>query len=231
MLRNILLPVLICGVLAVHAQNSIPGKPDYKYIQQVTGDPASSMNYPRLFTRYINDDTSLTQPEFQLLYYGYFFQDEYESYNSTGYKDSLKEMSRKEGLTLAERKKMISFAKRDLKFTPFDLNDLNWLCNLYYTLNDVENYALYKYKVSMIAKTILASGDGHSESTGLHVLSVADEYSVLALLGLKYKGHETNAEKKVDYLSVADNGQGIKGVYFDVSQIFEGYARTKPSKQ
>jgi hypothetical protein len=215
----------------VHAQNGIPAKPDYNYIQKVTADPASPMNYSRLFTRYINDDTSLTQQEFQLLYYGYFFQDEYDSYNSGGYKDSLREMSRKESLTLAERKKMISFAKRDLKFTPFDLNDLNWLCNLYYTLNDVENYALYKYKVSMVAKTILASGDGRSDSTGLHVLFVSDEYNMLALLGFKYKGRETNAEKKVDYLTVADNSQGIKGVYFDVSQIFEGYTRIRQPKK
>lgn len=201
------------------------GKPDYKRIQKLTSDPSSPMFYTRLFMRYINDDTTFTQQEFHFLYYGYFFQDEYSSYSSVGYKDSIKSLGQKEGMTREEGKRLISFAKRDLKFTPFDLNDLNWLSNLYYAMGDIDNNAVYKYKAKMVATTILSSGDGRSDSTGYHILSVGDEYNIINHLGLVYKSYRTNAEKKYDYITVNGNSRGISGVYFDVSKLLEDDAK------
>lgn len=223
----LLLPVILyCLVSSIYAQgNNVVKKPDYKKIQQLTNDPSSAMSYSRLFMRYISDDTTFTPEEFHFLYYGYFFREEYGDYSSVGYKDSVKLLGRKEGMTMAEGKRMISFAKRDLKFTPFDLNDLNWLGNLYYAMGDIDNCAIYRYKAKMIVATILSSGDGRSDSTGYHTLSVGDEYNIIAYLGLQYESYRTNSEKKCDYISVRGNSRGISGVYFDVSQILEGYAK------
>jgi hypothetical protein len=222
----LLFVLVLHGIPSLYAQgHGADRRPDYKRIRQLTSDPASPMFYSRLFMRYINDDTTLTQQEFHLLYYGYFFRDEYDSYGSVGYKDSIKSLGRKEGMTMAEGKRMISFAKRDLKFTPFDLNDLNWLGNLYYAMGDIENNAVYKYKAKMVAATILSSGDGRTDSTGYHVLSVGDEYNIVSHLGLIYKAYRTNTEKKYDYITVSGNSRGISGVYFDVSQLLEGDAK------
>ena len=219
--KLLLIIVFLFTAQYLYAQSGPFKKPDYKYIQQVTGDPSKPVYYSRLFTRYINDDTTLSPQEFHLLYFGYFFQPGYGKINPTGYKDSVRAMSKKSYLSAAERRKMVSFAKRDLGFSPFDLTDLNWLCSLYYGLDDVENYALYRYKLNRVTEAILATGDGRTENSGLHVLSVGDEFGVLSSLDLEYESHQTNSERKYDYLKVAANSKGISGVYFDVSQILE----------
>jgi hypothetical protein len=223
--RLLLVGLLSCMVGALYAQGSTAlRKPDYQRIEQATKNAASSFYYPKLFKRYLNNDTTLTQTDFHYLYYGFFFCDDKERFNPGYYKDSLDELYKKESLTDADKKKAIKYAKEDLKLSPFRLNDLNVLCTIYYEMGDIANYSLYKYKFKSIAQVIILTGDGRSITGGFHVLEVNDEYAIMSAFGLEVAGHKT-IDNKCDYLEAKENSQGVKGLYFDVRQIFDSYYR------
>jgi hypothetical protein len=199
-------------------------KPDYPEIERLTKDKGLPSFYPRLFSRYEKNDTTLTASDFKLLYYGYFFQGRYNSYgNNSDFNDSIKTIYKKEKLTNEDRNELIRFTKELLRSDPFNLNSLNRLYVSYMDMGDMATSNLYKFKLVGLAKTLFATGDGRSDTTGIHVLSIDDEYSILAILGYEFDGSQTLTENKCDFLKVKHNDEGIDGMYFDVKQLFKGY--------
>lgn len=200
-------------------------KPDYSSIEQLIKDPNSLFYYPHMFKKYINNDTTLSLREYRMLYYGYFFQKEYASYEHSDKYDSLNIIFYKDRLTPADWKNIVRIDKQYLLTRPFELKKLNLLYLAYKHLGDTADAAIYFDKIKKIAYTILSSGDGQSETTAMHVLEVSDEYSLINMLGYQFGGQQYLTNSDCDYLTLKENPDNLKGLYFDVKQILAGYEK------
>jgi len=205
-------------------------KPDYANIEKITKDKAFQSYYPKLYKRYQSFDTTLTERDFYLLYYGYFFQDGYASFQTSPYRDSIDKLFLKDKHTDVDKRNAIRYTKADMAGQPYNLRNLNMLCELYKSINQFDTAELYFFRIRHLAAVIFSTGDGRSEATAMHVLQVNDEYSLLDMLGFEFAGSQTVTQKQCDYLKVTKNEDNIDGFYFDVSQIFKSYTRNMGMK-
>jgi len=205
----------------VFAEDMKIQKPNYKEIKKSIQDKDSKFYYPLLMERYIRMDTTLTLEEYKHLYYGYFFNDSYSVYGVSNYVDSVNVILKKDSLLTDDYQQIIRYEKQVLEKYPFNLRDLNYLSNCYYRLGDTLMTRLQDYKLFMLARTITSTGDGMSEETAWHVLSVSHEYSLLEYMGFHFGGSQKLTTGGCDYLSVQENDYQIDGFYFDVNKILE----------
>ncbi|MCD6011394.1 MAG: hypothetical protein K0Q79_1256 [Flavipsychrobacter sp.] len=221
MVYKLLLALVLCFGSAVYAQNKKGfEKPDYKNIERITKDKSSPSYYPKLMKRYEANDVTLTADDHRLLYYGFFFQPGYRpSGSSSKYNDSLKAIFKKQDITDADRRNAIRYTLDDLKTSPFSLKDIYRLYNLYELFKDEKNTAIYLYKLEKLAQAISSTGDAMTDTTGLHILSIEDEYTVISLLGYEFSGSQSRTPNGCEYLLLRKNEDGIEGLYFDVKQI------------
>ncbi len=195
-------------------------KPDYENIEKITKDKNLDSFYPKLFNRYNNNDTSLNITDFTNLYYGYFFQEHNSPIN---FNDSIKAIYSKNELTKSDRQQLIFYTKKQLEIEPYSLAYLNRMENLYHDLGIIDTSNLCRFKLIMVAKTLVSTGDGKTDTTGIHVNSISDEYTLINLLGYDFDGKQSLTSNQCDYLTIKQNDDGIEGMYFDVKQIFKGY--------
>lgn len=201
-------------------------RPDYAHIEKVTTDPHSPYYYPVLLKRYEKDDTSLTLREFNLLYYGSFFCDAYNAMGtSSDFNDSVRQIFSKTELSDTDRRDLQRFTLAMLSSDPFNLRNVDRMYQLYRYFGDTINSNKYRFKLEQIGKTLFATGDGLTDTTGIHVLSINDEYAIIDLLGYESDGNQTLTSHPCDYLTLKENNDGIAGLYFDLTQIFKGYGK------
>jgi hypothetical protein len=193
-------------------------RPDYGYIEKVTKDKKQNAYYPTLLKRYMNNDTSLSREEMQLLYYGKFFQDGMSSINrDRDLDDSVKAVYKKDTLTKKDYEKLLTLFLKMQKSKPLDLATLYRLMSVCYKLNDPRG-AVYEYYLTNLMGVIVSTGDGKTEETAFHIGSVSDEYTFLNLAGLDFGGSQSLIHS-CDYLTVAENKYDLKGIYFNIEQI------------
>jgi len=200
--------------------------PDFKNIKKETNDRNSSNYYPRLLARYMANDTTLSTDEMRMLYYGTFFNDIPHDtlYESLHFTDSIRVLHTKTSYTDDDRRNLVRYYLADYKNNPFDLVALNALYSLYTHLKD-PLAAVYDFKLGKLVRIIYETGDGTSVETAFYINSVSDEYAMLNIMGYNSNGSQTLVANKCDYLEVAGNTDHIKGFYFNVEQIFEGYKK------
>jgi len=226
-MRTLLLLLLIMLQMAPARANDTSGftAPDYKKIEKETSDKNSPYYYPTLMKRFKANDTSLGITEFQMLYYGRFFQKDSRSvFYHSPILDSTRELRKKESLTGADRVRLAGFYEQILDETPMALGTIVSLATQYRYLNDARA-SYYSFKVNGIMDVIMSTGDGVSQGTAMHIGSIDDEYVVLALLGFEFGGSQSLTDGPCDLLAVSDNKYGIKGLYFNVGQIMAEEAR------
>jgi hypothetical protein len=218
--------------LRAGAQAFIP--PDYKAIEAAVKDKNSAYYYPPLYQRFIANDTTLTADEYKYVYFGNFFVDhpvsEFARDQNALY--GIAHLKKKRSHKEADKKKLATLYELQLKSNPFDLDAVINLGYLYHLLGDSINMRIYSYKLRRMADVIVGSGDGRTDSTGYHVLMVGHEYAMLGLFGYQLAGTETQIEgHPCDYMILKSNKDNREGIYFDVSQIFEGYKRNATNSE
>jgi hypothetical protein len=194
-------------------------KPDYKGIKKIIEDKSSPFYYPELFKRFTESDTTLTSQDFRVLYYGYLFNNSYHVFGVSDYTDSLNSILKRDSLGTGDYKAIIKYEKLILAEAPFNLRDLNFLGFAYSHIGDTLDLHQIAFKLNMIIGTILSTGDGKTEATAWHVISISHEYDILGVLGFRFGGTQSLTKKGCDYLQVAENDNGIKGLYFDVNML------------
>lgn len=202
--------------------------PDYEWIKKEMKNKNSDYYYPQLLERYNNGDTNLTIEEGRVLYYGSFFTGDYSSYASSEYIDSLKAYFNKDSILKEDYKEIIRLEKIVLKEFPFNMRDLNTLIYAYAISGDTASAIRTDYMLNLVIETILSTGDGATEASAWHVISVSHEYDLLNILGFQFGGNQSLTDSGCDYLTVKENQYKIEGFYFDVgmmikmqSEIFE----------
>jgi hypothetical protein len=216
----IILLLLICSVGYSYAQRKIY-KPNYKKIEKEINKKKSDNYYPKLFARYQNNDTTLTDEQYTLLFYGAPSQPGYIPYGGSTYSDSTEKIYDKKLLTLADYDSAIYYENIALKINPFSLRDLNILSYSYIKTGNDSLANLINLKKEKIIKTILTTGDGRTQERGFFVITVSQEYDLLQILGFDFSGEQTLTPTGCDYLGVKTNKYNIKGLFFDVNKIQE----------
>ncbi|HRO43301.1 MAG TPA: DUF4919 domain-containing protein [Flavipsychrobacter sp.] len=198
--------------------------PDYTEIEKLTKDKSSAFYYDGLFKRYKANDSTLTLRDYRMLYYGHFFQADYSPFYHTEESDSIKILlGGKEELDNEDWKEVIRLGTANVNKNPFDLKGLNVVWIAHQHMGDSAVAKIYFDKLKNLVQTILATGDGLSEQTAIHVVNVSHEYDILNILGYEFGGAQKLTDGKCDFLSLKTNDDKIDGLYFDVKQIFKGY--------
>jgi hypothetical protein len=203
------------------AQIEIPASVDYKDIERKISDPASPVYYPVLLDRYMNNDLHMTIEEYRYLYYGFTFHPGYQPYSMTIAEDSLNSMLLKDSLDQADLKVMQRLLYTNLREKPIALKPLLIMASVCEKLGDSKEAATWYSKYEKCLQAILSTGDGKSTSTAWDVIWINDEYMILNELGFEFTGPQQLIESSYDYLGVAENNLGVKGLYFNVNRLFE----------
>lgn len=224
--RIVFVLAIVLSVHSVRGQDSMGFKaPDYEEIKKQTNDKNTPYYYPKLLKRFKENDTTLSEHEIYLIYYGSFFNNELSSIPVADlqFDDSIKAISKKDTLSDTDYKQLLRLYREKDQAFPLELRTLNALYNLYKKTND--NAAdFYRFKLMNLYSIILATGDGRSINSGFHVVSVSDEYVLLSILGFKFGGEQRLIDH-CDFLTVEPNQYKLDGFYFDVTQIFKGYEK------
>jgi len=213
--------LLLVIVFAGHTQDQQFEKPDYEKIKTTVSDQSTEHYYPKLFQRYMDNDTSLTHEDYRKLYYGYIFQDNYAPQKTSKYRDSLNAIYENDQLKQEDFMDIIALEKKILENNPFSMRDLNTLAYSYDQTGQKEKTKKIDYKLNLIIETILTSGNGLEEETAWHVTDITHEYDILNVLGFEVKGDESMRGEGYDYIKVKKNQYGISGFYFDISKVLE----------
>jgi len=191
---------------------------DYPAIDSLTHDSLSDYYYPKIFKRYTDHDTTLTVVDYHYLYYGYTFQDAYNSLLKYD-KDSFQLIFDKEKLTEEDFKDVIKIAVDWLEIFPFDIEAVYLVAITHDQLGDMAELDIWARKFSGLMDAIMASGDGLAVETALYVIRVPDEYFVLEMLGFDFAGSQSLVYP-CDYLEVEPNEYDIEGLFFNVAPHF-----------
>jgi hypothetical protein len=115
---------------------------------------------------------------------------ELPSYAPIGGGKHRKEMNA--GLTSRSFKQALEAAREDLKDNYLDVDAHIGALIASGELGDTQTSAHHKYVVKGIIDSILASGDGKTAATALHVIAVSEEYALLRVMGLRMKAQGIN---------------------------------------
>lgn len=208
---------LVITSLTVCSQEQKFVKPDYKAIKKEVANKKSPYFYETLMTKFNSADTTMTLDEKRHLYYGFTNSDKYSSFYKSEANDSLRSVLNKQNLEPEDFKKIIIHGIKVLEENPFDLRTLNIMSYAYEkqeNLTDAKNKAI---QISTLIDAIFSTGDGTTKETAFFVINVPHEYDMISILGFEYGGRQSLVEGTYDYLTLAENPYGIKGLYFDIS--------------
>lgn len=211
-----LLTILILGASATAQETSVP---DYAAIEQHITNPDSEFYYPALLQRYKNADTSLTAPQLQHLYYGSIYVQ--RPVSTAQAMEALKEFNAvvsQPSPTRADLEAALGYTDVLIKFKPYSILLKQYRVFCLKELGRTDEALKERAQYEMIAETILASGTGTSAENSIHVTDVDNESEVLELLRYKQQGEPETPKPETDYIPVANNVYGVKGIYFYIPQ-------------
>lgn len=220
MLKNIVLYLFISITTLSFGQRQASTPPNYNLLRRVITDVQSEFYYPRIMDRFMANDTTLSNEQVRALYYGYTLQKEYKPYYRAPQDSLLATYARKAGKNPDDCDTIIRLAKQSLHDFPLDLYKLNLLAYTYHSVGQKDLARIYSVKAKQIAAAIFSTGNGRSQMTGWHVISVSDEYEIIYLLGL-FPIDQRFVYSESDFISVAENQLKVRGFYFNIKRLLD----------
>jgi len=215
-LRRVVLSLILLFLLPI-LQAQQASKMNFDSIYNITGDSTSVNYYPNLLTKFNSSDSSMSDNEYLLLYYGFTGKDSYNPY-------AIEEM------------KLQSFVKKNgygktakLEKQLFKSNHASIVgCYVRAIRLDMEGDTLSSKKwvknYQGLIFAMISSGNGREKSSATVVNSIADEYQLLKYLKL---GIESQVNLgRWDLLNIKmPNPYNIETFYFDKIKIQEGFGK------
>lgn len=207
--------------------------PDENDILDKTMDRESPYYHTALMMRYNAGDETLTDDDYHYLYYGYAYQDEYKPLETNPHMDKLLLLAAGIDPDNPSRETLegvLSVAFDAQQKDPFSPKILNLMAFAYGALGDKEREKAYYNRTNGVIRTILASGDGLTQSSPRHILMFDHALDVLSAEGLAY-GKSRIVSRTVEFVPLATpyvvDGKKRRGFYFDFGRIYwnkpEGY--------
>ncbi|NLY24429.1 MAG: DUF4919 domain-containing protein [Bacteroidales bacterium] len=224
-LRSLLMLLsLMLTFSMVNAQEVKFERPDYASIKAEITDSTSAYFYPGLISRFESYDSTLTLQDYRHLYYGYIYHADYEPYRKSKHDNNLHNLLQSEKNAESDFNQIIESLTASIDEFPFDIRKMLLLINIYQQKGDKDMVRKEAARFYGIIGAIFSSGNGVICETGFHVISPGHEQIILNLCHLKFKSQSLIGD--CDYLEVEENSHHIKGLYFNIREMFR---QTEPS--
>ena len=226
--------LLIIIALLTAGFSAMAEAPDMEAIRKATTDPASELNYTRLLDMFMSNDTVMTDKEYEYFYYGTMFQEDYNPYRESPYKDEAKNLEhlylKQEHLTGKEKKEIETLSLKAIQDNPLDLRQLMYRVYVLEQNRKVNLAKIWRRKLDKILMTIARSGDGTKPETAWVVVYPRHEFEFFNLSG----GSVTNQQFQPPYfdkLTVSNkNGNETQDYYFNLHTMLEQYYLKHPEE-
>ena len=237
-MRKIVFIIYILAIaVAAHAAQptgarAALGKPDLEAIRAASVDEHSQYYYPTLMRAFLRNDTSMTSTEYQYLYYGTLFQEDFDPYRQPVHPEKLEALAPlfgKDNLSRAERQRILDYAIEAVDDDPMNLRQINNRIYGYEQKGNTNLARIWQNKLNHLLLVIAASGTGADKENAWIVVSPQHEYDVLNFKGIKAVGH--NFEPPYyDYIEVEHSDKQPAGYYFDIRELLKQYYLKHPSE-
>jgi len=192
------------------------GEIDFDNIKSLTQDSLSATYYPTLISRFMSYDTTLTEYEYKLLYYGNVFTDAYNPYATSDAENEFLELYNKQEYT-----KAIPLGMKVLAENPINTTVLFKMLVIYNQLADEINEERFAMLYYGLLTQVYYSGDGKTCESAMVVIKVSDEYEIMAELQVNL---ETQAlvgdcdlmEFDIKSQKIEKGEKPLKELYFNV---------------
>ena len=208
------------------------GKPDLDAIKAASTDEHSQYYYPTLQRKFMRNDTTMTNVEYQYLYYGTLFQEDFDPYRKPYNPEELEAISplfSKNELSRSERQQILDYSMQAVIDDPVNLRQLNNRIFAYEKRGDVNLARIWQNKLNHLLLVIAASGSGADRDNAWIVVSPQHEYDFLNLKGIKATSHRFE-EPYYDYIEVEHDGKHPAGYYFNIEELLKQYFLKHPSE-
>ena len=227
--------LLIIIALLTAGFSAMAEAPDMEAIRKATTDPASELNYTRLLDMFMSNDTVMTDKEYEYFYSGTMFQEDYNPYRESPYKDEAKNLEhlylKQEHLTGKEKKEIETLSLKAIQDNPLDLRQLMYRVYVLEQNRKVNLAKIWRRKLDKILMTIARSGDGTKPETAWVVVYPRHEFEFFNLSG----GSVTNQQFQPPYfdkLTVSNkNGNETQDYYFNLHTMLEQYYLKHPEER
>lgn len=180
--------------------------PDYEGIQVM-----GQSDYKTLFTRFQNQDTTLSIRDLQAIYYGSAFYGNPSSGMSMRRLNAIYETNGNDGV--------IIYVDSLLSESPLNLGALRMRFIAAYNADDSVTTQKYLWQYDRLMDAIYATGDALTEETALHVVCVNDEYTIMNYVMQVELEKQTLTSSMCDQMDVVTK-KGVKmPVFFDVQLV------------
>jgi hypothetical protein len=211
MKQSLLILFFSCLTSFVFCQNEL--EINFEEIKSTIEDSKSDFYYPTLLKRFNKFDSTLTNKEYGMIYYGFSFQDDYLK-NKPGYStlDSLYKGD--------DYKAIIKECNKILKLNPVSLKANEKLGFALYKLGKPQTeWKKYQNRYRALRKVIAYSGNGLSQESAFKVIYVEDEYNML------YSYFETKKIFEQSLIGICDKFIIEPSDYYKVSEIYFDISR------
>ena len=208
-------------------------KPDLEEIREKTLDPKSQYYFPKLMTKYLRNDTVMTNEEFRYFYLGYMFQEDYDPYRTSPYSEKSDEIIRMSNYTQVDS--IRKYAELALRDNPFDLRQMSFLVHALKEKKKWMSAKIWEYRLEHLLGAIKSTGTGEDEENAWYVIYPSHEYDLVRLLG--YEATDVDfVEPAYDHLIVRPDEEtqkrlrdkAAKGFFFNVEIPTEQYVLKHP---
>ena len=221
------------AVTAGSSARAALGKPDLDAIRTATTDEQSRYDYPTLLQAFMRNDTTMTGVEYQYLYYGTLFQEDFDPYRKPAHPEQLEALAplfTKDGdLTPAERQRILDYSMQAVEDDPVNLRQLNNRIFAYEQKGSTNLARIWQNKLNHLLLVIAASGTGVDRDNAWIVVSPQHEYDFLNLKGIKATQHRFEPPF-YDYIEVEHADKQPAGYYFNIEELLKQYFLKHPSE-
>lgn len=180
--------------------------PDYEGIQKL-----GKKQYKALMKRFQAADTTLSLRDVQAVYYGSAF------YGTLSDNLGMKKIN--EAYEKGGPEALVALLDRHLVSNPLDIEGIVVRYSMAAVAKDSVNVNKYGFMYAQLANAIGVTGDGDSEYTAWHVVTVADEYALMNFLMKVQPQMQTLTNTMCDMFdATTKSGRKIQ-VYFDVQLV------------
>lgn len=205
--------------------------PDIETIRKETLDPGSKYYYPLLMRNYEKNETIMTVNDYRYLYLGMMFQEDYNPYRKSEYRDKIQELYYRQSHTRPELDSIIAYAELSLSDDPFDLEQMNYLIYALRGRGKHNTANIWQYRLNHILMAILSTGTGLDQDNAWYVINPRHEYNIINFQGRAVEGQEF-IEPYFEYIKLIppaeENQKTPEGYYFNIHYLLEEYYRKYP---
>ena len=150
-----------------------------KEIEILTHDSSSEFYYPTLLLEFNNHPKSFDSTKAKFLYYGKLYRENYKMFQFAPEQGEFNDLFKNE-----RYKKAIQVGEIILQNDPTNLEILLKLNTCYKKREFNEKVDTTTIKLAALINTILANGNGQEKISAYKVVDIADEYVIMAWLGI-----------------------------------------------